>query len=198
MRRRSESRRAHRENKRLSWTLSSVKFSNLLDHGTNLEVMVALIALGAYRDASATQRRLIWARRPMRCSMKKSCLPLVLLSLVSGTAFATHPPPPLQASCTNGEFTVLVTFNDGRHDGVPAFLEGRVRFDDHGFVEQIARVDDLVRIDAGPNIMWRGDGFHLRVNTSRDTSLFPAKFNGRSDDGNPIVIRNLVCSLRVS
>ena len=129
--------------------------------------------------------------------MKKSCLPLVLLSLVSGIAFATHPPELPLASCTNRVFTVLVTFNDGLHDGVPGFLEGLVIFTERPAVEIIARVDGLVRIDAGPNIMWRGDGFHLRVNTSRDTSLFPAKFNGRSDDGNPIVIRNLVCSFRV-
>ena len=133
----------------------------------------------------------------MRGSMKKYCLPLVLLSLVSGTAFATHPPLVPLASCTNRVFTVLVTFNDGLHDGVPGFLEGLVIFTERPVFEIIARVDDLVRIDAGPNIMWRGDGFHLKVNTSRDTLLFPAKFNGLSDDGNPIVIHNLVCSLRV-
>ena len=130
--------------------------------------------------------------------MKKSCLSLILLSLVSGTAFATHPPELPLASCTDRQFiNVSVTFNDGHHDGVPGFLEGRVTVVDRRGVEVIARVDGLLRIDAGPNIMWRGDGFHLKINTSRDTLLFPAKFNGLSDDGNPIVIHNLVCSLRV-
>ncbi len=128
--------------------------------------------------------------------MKKFCLPLVLLSLLSGTAYAAHPPPPPQASCTDGEFSVFVIVHDGRHGG-GFFLEGRVNFNDGGFVERIAVVDDLVRIDSGPNIIWRGDGFHLRVNTSGrpgDTSLVPAKFNGRDDDGNPILTGNLVCS----
>jgi hypothetical protein len=77
-------------------------------------------------------------------------------------------------------------------------LEGRVFFFERDFVEVIARVDGLVLIDAGPNIIWRGDGFHLRINTSGrpgDTSLVPAKFNGRDDDGNPILTGNLVCSL---
>ncbi len=75
-------------------------------------------------------------------------------------------------------------------------MEGRVTFVDRDFIEIIAWVDGLVLIDAGPNIIWRGDGFHLRVNTSRrarGTSLFPAKFNGRDDDGNPILTGNLVC-----
>jgi hypothetical protein len=131
--------------------------------------------------------------------MKKSCLPLVLLSLLSGTADASHPPAPPEADCTDGEFSVFVTFHDGRHGG-GVFFEGRVNFDDGDFVERIAAVDGLVRIDGGPNIIWRGDGFHLRVNTSRgpeDTSLFPAKFNGRDDDGNPILTGNLVCRLFV-
>jgi hypothetical protein len=127
--------------------------------------------------------------------MKKSCLPLVLLSLLSGTADASHPPPPPVADCTDGEFSVFVLY--GRYGGG---LEGRVNFDDGGFVERIAAVDRLVLIEGGPNIIWRGDGFHLRVNTSRrseDTSLFPAKFNGRDDDGNPILTGNLVCRLFV-
>ncbi len=129
--------------------------------------------------------------------MKKFCLPLVLLSLLSGTADASHPPPPLVADCTNGEFSVFVIFHDGLHGG-GVFFRGSVIFDDGDFVERIAAVDRLVLIDGGPNIIWRGDGFHLRVNTSRgpeDTSLFPAKFNGRDDDGNPILTGNLVCRL---
>ena len=129
--------------------------------------------------------------------MKKFFLPLVLLSLLSGTAYASHPLPPPQAACTDGEFSVFVLVHDGRHGG-GFFLEGRVNFDDGGFVERIAAVDGLVRIDGGANIIWRGDGFHLRVNTSRrsgGTSLFPAKFNGRDDDGNPILTGNLVCML---
>ena len=131
--------------------------------------------------------------------MKKFCLPLVLLSLLSGTADASHPLPPPQAACTDGEVSVFVLVHDGHHGG-GFFLEGRVNFDDGDFVERIAVVDGLVRIDGGPNIMWRGDGFHLRVNTSGrpgDTSLVSAKFNGRDDDGNPILTGNLVCSLFV-
>jgi hypothetical protein len=92
-----------------------------------------------------------------------------------------------------------VIFHDGRHGG-GSFVEGSVNFDDGGFVERIAVVDDLVRIDGGANIIWRGDGFHLRINTSGwpgDTSLVPAKFNGRDDDGNPILTGNLVCRLVV-
>ena len=76
-------------------------------------------------------------------------------------------------------------------------MEGRVNFDGGDFVERIAAVDGLVRIDGGPNIIWRGDGFHLKVNIRTrpgGTSLFPAKFNGRDDDGNPILTGNLVCS----
>ena len=129
--------------------------------------------------------------------MKKSCLPLVLLSLLSGTAVAARPPPPPLAVCTDGEFSVFVIFHDGRYGG-GVFFRGAVIFDDGDFVERIAAVDRLVFIDGGPNIIWRGDGFHLRVNTSRGsegTSLFPAKFNGRDDDGNPILTGNLVCSL---
>ncbi len=129
--------------------------------------------------------------------MKKFCLPLVLLSLLSGTADASHPPPPALAGCTDGAFSVYVILNDGRHGG-GIFIWGGVRFDGPDFVEILARVDDLVLVDGGPNVIWRGDGFHLRVNTSRgpeDTSLFPAKFNGRDDDGNPILTGNLVCSL---
>jgi hypothetical protein len=129
--------------------------------------------------------------------MKKPYLLLVLLSLLSGTAVASHPPPPPLADCTDGEFSVFVIFHDGRHGG-GIFFGGLVNFDDGDFVERIAAVDDLVLIDGGPNIIWRGDGFHLRVNTSRGsegTSLFPAKFNGRDDDGNPILTGNLVCSL---
>jgi len=156
---------------------------------------------GGYLGNVDSNVRLVWrlsGKSRMRCSVKKSCLPLVLLSLLSGTAYATRPPPPPRASCTDRQFIVVLgTFNDGLHDGVPPFLEGRVTFVDRRAVEVIARVDGLLRIDAGPNIMWRGDGFHLKVNTSRDTLLFPAKFNGLSDDGNPIVIHNLVCSLRV-
>ncbi len=131
--------------------------------------------------------------------MKKFFLSLVLLSLLSGTADASHPPAPPEADCTDGVFSVFVIFHDGRHGG-GVFFEGRVNFDDGGFVERIAAIDGLVRIDRGPNIKWRGDGFHLRVNTSRrpgDTSLVPAKFNGRDDDGNPIMTGNLVCWLFV-
>ena len=133
----------------------------------------------------------------MRCSVKKFCLSLVLLSLLSGTTYARHPSSS-QADCRDGEFFVSVV-NDARHDGGPlSVLAGSVVFDDDGFFVTIAQVDGLVRIDAGPNIIWRGDGFHLRVDTSRrpgGTSLFPAKFNGRDDDGNPILTGNLVCRL---
>ena len=131
----------------------------------------------------------------MRCSVKKFRLPLALLSLLSGTAHATHPLPPPQVVCADGEFIVSVTLNDGRHGGGRR-LEGRVVFVDRDFVETIAWVDGLVRIDGGPNIIWRGDGFHLRVKTGRrpvGTSLFTAKFSGRDDDGNPILTSNLMC-----
>jgi hypothetical protein len=133
----------------------------------------------------------------MRCSVKKLCLPLVLLGLVSGSAYASHPLPGPDVSCTDGEFTVSVRLHDGRHGG-GTYFEGRVFFVVGDFREIIAAVDDLVRIDTGPNILWRGDGFHLRVNTSKrldDTSLFPGKFNGRDDDGNPILTGNLVCTV---
>ena len=125
--------------------------------------------------------------------MKKFCLPLVLLSLLSGTAYASHPVSPPLFYCTDGEFFISVVVN--RHGG-EFFLDGHVNFDDGNFVETIASVDGLVLIDAGPNIILRGDGFHLRVNTSGrpgDTSLVPAKFNGRDDDGNPILTGNLMC-----
>ncbi len=134
--------------------------------------------------------------------MKKFCLPLVLLSLLSGTAYAGHPPPlPLPLfRCTDGEFfiSVVATHDPAHHGGF--FLVGLVNFDDGDFVETIAWVDGLVLIDAGPNLIWRGDGFHLRTylsRTSGGTSLVSAKFNGRDDDGNPILTGNLVCTLFV-
>jgi hypothetical protein len=126
--------------------------------------------------------------------MKKFCLPLLWLSLLSGTAYATREPPLPETICTDGEFFISVVVN--RHDGVPPPLLGQVSFFDGDFVEIIARVDGLVRIDGGPNIMWRGDGFHLRLNTSRTpvgTTVFPGDFNGRDDDGNPILTGNLGC-----
>jgi hypothetical protein len=128
--------------------------------------------------------------------MKKFCLPLVLLGLLSGNAYASHPLPGPVASCTDGEFTVSVRYHDGRHGG-GSFIAGRVFLFDGDSVAIIAAVDGLVPSDNGPNIIWRGDGFFLRVNTSKrldDTSLFPAKFNGRDDDGNPILTGNLVCT----
>ena len=127
--------------------------------------------------------------------MKKFCLPLVLLSLLSGTAYASHPPEPPLFYCTDAEFFISVVVNYGRHGGGIS-LGGRVNFDDSDFVETIAWVDGLVIIDGGPNIIWRGDGFHLRTYVSRtsgDTSLVSAKFNGRDDDGNPILTGHLVC-----
>ena len=127
--------------------------------------------------------------------MKKFYLPLVLLSLLSGTAYASHPPiPPLPLfRCTDGEFFITVVATIGPDHGGGFFLMGLVNFDDGDFVETIAVVDDLVRSDSGPNIMWRGDGFHLRVNTSRGPGPIPGKFNGRDDDGNPILTGNLMC-----
>jgi hypothetical protein len=107
-------------------------------------------------------------------------------------------PRPLKPVSTDDEFIVSVRLNDGRHDGVPSSLEGRVVFVDRDSAEIIAWVDGLVRIDGGPNITWRGDRFQLRANTGKrpgGTSLFPAKLNGRDDDGTPILTDNLVCRL---
>ncbi len=130
--------------------------------------------------------------------MKRFCLPLILLSLLSGTADASHPPiPPLPLfRCTDGEFFITVVATIGPDHGGGFFLMGLVNFDDGDFVETIAWVDGLVLIDAGPNLIWRGDGFHLRTylsRTSGDTSVLLAKFNGRDDDGNPILTGNLMC-----
>ncbi len=128
--------------------------------------------------------------------MKKSCLSLVLLSLLSGTAYAAHPPLPRPLfRCTDGEFFISVAATiDPAHSGI--FLVGLVNFDDGDFVERIATVDGLVLINAGPNLIWRGDGFHLRTylsRTSGGTSVLLAEFNGRDDDGNPILTGNLIC-----
>ena len=79
--------------------------------------------------------------------MKKFYLPLVLLSLLSGTAYASHPPLPGLPlfHCTDGEFFISVVATiDPAHSGF--FLVGLVNFDDGDFVERIAVVDDLVRI----------------------------------------------------
>jgi hypothetical protein len=51
--------------------------------------------------------------------------------------------------------------------------------------------------EAGVNAIWQGEGFLLRVHTNNlsSTDQFVGRFRGRDDDGNPVVLPNLLCDL---
>jgi len=62
--------------------------------------------------------------------------------------------------------------------------------------EQIQKTP-LRLLEAGPNAVWRGVGFLLRVHTDKavGSDLFLGRFRGRGDDGEPIILRSLSCDL---
>ena len=51
--------------------------------------------------------------------------------------------------------------------------------------------------EAGVNAIWKGEGFLLRVHTNNlsSTDQFVGRFRGRDDDGNPVILPNLLCDL---
>ena len=51
--------------------------------------------------------------------------------------------------------------------------------------------------EAGPNLIWRGKTFLLRVATHQPTAPgeFAGRFRGRDDGGNPVILRDLSCTL---
>ena len=59
------------------------------------------------------------------------------------------------------------------------------------------RVGPLRFRKAGPNLIWRGKTFLLRVATHLPTAPgeFAGRFRGRDDGGNPVILRDLSCTL---
>jgi hypothetical protein len=51
--------------------------------------------------------------------------------------------------------------------------------------------------EAGPNFIWQGKRFLLRVATHVPTAPgeFAGRFRGRDDGGNPVILRDLSCTL---
>ena len=107
------------------------------------------------------------------------------------TASAFHPPfVPVQCFYDTGESAVVVL--DQGHGGVPS-LFGIVNSATGGRF----RVAPLRFREAGPNFIWRGKTFLLRVATHVPTAPgeFSGRFRGRDDGGNPVILRDLSCTL---
>ncbi len=127
------------------------------------------------------------AEHPMRRLL--SLLLAVSASFVACMASAGHPPFfPVQCVSDTGDSAVAVT--DRRH--TPG-LRGSVRT----ATGDIFSVGPLRFREAGPNLIWRGKAFLLRVATHQPTAPgeFSGFFRGRDDDGNPVILSNLSCTL---
>jgi hypothetical protein len=108
------------------------------------------------------------------------------------TAAASHPPfLPVQCFYDTGERAILVIDFD-HHSGVLDLI---------GVVSPATgdafRVGPLRFREAGPNFIWRGKKFLLRVATHEPTvpGEFSGSFRGRDDGGNPVILRDLSCTL---
>ncbi len=105
------------------------------------------------------------------------------------TASASHPPfVPVQCVSDTGDSAVSVI--DFVH--TPGRI-GRVRT----ATGDNFSVRPLRFREAGPNFIWQGKRFLLRVATHVPTAPgeFAGRFRGRDDGGNPVILRDLSCTL---
>ncbi len=105
------------------------------------------------------------------------------------TASASHPPS-VRVQCVSdtGDSAVSV-LNFLPTPG----LRGSVRT----ATGDIFSVGPLRFREAGPNFIWQGKRFLLRVATHVPTAPgeFAGRFRGRDDGGNPVILRDLSCTL---
>ena len=120
---------------------------------------------------------------------------LLALSLAISACFvacmasAGHPPfVPVQCVSDTGDSAVSVI----DHVHTPGLI-GSVR----PATGDNFSVGPLRFREAGPNLIWRGKTFLLRVATHQPTAPgeFSGFFRGRDDDGNPVILRDLSCTL---
>ncbi len=105
------------------------------------------------------------------------------------TASAGHPPfVPVQCVSDTGDSAVSVI----SHGHTPGLI-GNVR----PATGDNFSVGPLRFHEAGPNLIWRGKTFLLRVATHQPTAPgeFSGFFRGRDNDGNPVILRDLSCTL---
>ncbi len=105
------------------------------------------------------------------------------------TASASHPPfVPVQCFYDTGDLAVGVIFffPNGRQIGSVNSATG------FNF-----KVEPVRFREAGPNFIWQGKRFLLRVATHVPTAPgeFAGRFRGRDDGGNPVILRDLSCTL---
>ena len=113
-------------------------------------------------------------------------------SFVACMASAGHPPFfPVQCVYDTGDLAVLVI----DHGHTPGLI-GSVR----PATGDNFSVGPLRFREAGPNLIWRGKAFLLRVATHQPTAPgeFSGFFRGRDDDGNPMNLSNLSCTLFIA
>ncbi len=105
------------------------------------------------------------------------------------TASAGHPPF-FHVQCVSDTGDSAVSVID--HGHTPGLI-GRVR----PATGDNFSVGPLRVREAGPNLIWRGKAFLLRVATHQPTAPgeFSGFFRGRDDDGNPVILSNLSCTL---
>ena len=105
------------------------------------------------------------------------------------TASAGHPPFfPVQCVYDTGDLAVLVI----DHGHTPGLIGGVRSATGDNF-----SVGPLRFREAGPNHIWQGKRFLLRVATNVPTARgeFSGRFRGRDDGGNPVILRDLSCTL---
>ena len=110
-------------------------------------------------------------------------------SFVACMASAGHPPFfPVQCVSDTGDLAVRVT----DHGHTPGLI-GSVR----PATGDTFLVEPLRFREAGLNLIWRGKTFLLRVATHQPTAPgeFAGRFRGRDDGGNPVILRDLSCTL---
>ncbi len=110
-------------------------------------------------------------------------------SFVACMASAGHPPFfPVQCVYDTGDLAVLVI----DHGHTPGLI-GSVR----PATGDNFSVGPLRFREAGPNFIWRGKTFLLRVATHVPTAPgeFAGRFRGLDDGGNPVILRDLSCTL---
>ena len=113
-------------------------------------------------------------------------------SFVACIASAGHPLiiVPVQCFYDTGDLAVLVI---GRGHTPGPIGSVWPATGDNFFVEPVP-----VRFrEAGPNFIWQGKRFLLRVATHVPTAPgeFAGRFRGRDDGGNPVILRDLSCTL---
>jgi len=108
---------------------------------------------------------------------------------VACMAYAAHPPFfPVRCFDETGDLAVSV-IDHGHTTGLIARV---MPVTGDGF-----SVAPLRFREAGPNLIWRGKAFLLKVATHQPTvpGEFSGFFRGRDDGGNPVILRDLSCTL---